>query len=91
MATVLPLVAEFDTQVALPSLAHGYLDIRVKEDTMSAGLFALSCPSCGTELEVKYDAVGACTSCGSSYLIRFGHLIPTSSTPQERVALLSEG
>jgi hypothetical protein len=64
----------------------------VEEELMSAGLFALSCPTCGTELEVKHDAVGACTSCRSSFLIRFGHLIPVGpSTPAEPVAVLAEG
>ena len=57
---------------------------------MSAGLFALSCPDCGTDLAVGYDAVGACVGCGRTYLIRFGHLIPIGSTTADSVALVSE-
>jgi hypothetical protein len=57
---------------------------------MSTGLFALSCPVCETELEVEHDAVGVCVSCGSRYLIRFGHLIPLDSTSAESAALVTE-
>ena len=59
---------------------------------MSAGLFALSCPECDAELEVDADAQGSCMVCRSRYLIRFGHLIPVSSTTSaESVALFAEG
>ncbi|MCU1504810.1 MAG: hypothetical protein JWM12_4164 [Ilumatobacteraceae bacterium] len=48
---------------------------------MSAGLFTLSCPQCGTGLDVDQAGVAACPGCGSSYLSRFGHLIPTGGYP----------
>jgi len=46
---------------------------------MSAGLFVLSCPDCGTELEVDHLGAGSCGNCGHSFLSRFGHLIPVDS------------
>jgi hypothetical protein len=59
---------------------------------MSAGLFALSCPICGAELKVNHRAVGLCFSCQKSYLVRFGHLIPTDPTgTAEPAALIAEG
>jgi hypothetical protein len=68
------------------------VDIRVKEELMSAGLFALSCPDCGAELEITDGAEETCVGCGSTYLIRFGHLIPMGSTTvKERLAVLAEG
>jgi hypothetical protein len=43
---------------------------------MSAGLFALSCPNCGSDLTVDQRGTGSCLGCGRSYLNRFGYLIP---------------
>ena len=42
---------------------------------MSTGLFALSCPTCGDELELDPAGAAACTGCGQAYLSRFGYLI----------------
>jgi len=46
---------------------------------MSAGLFAVNCPECGTELELDERGAGLCKNCGHAYLSRFGHLIPVTS------------
>ena len=43
---------------------------------MSAGLFTVTCPECGVELELDELGHGLCNNCGHSYLSRFGHLIP---------------
>lgn len=50
---------------------------------MSAGLFAVNCPECGTELEVDHLGTGSCKNCGHSYLSRFGHLIPLATMEME--------
>ena len=42
---------------------------------MSTGLFALSCPTCGDELELDQAGTAACAACGQAYLSRFGYLI----------------
>ncbi len=42
---------------------------------MSTGLFALSCPTCGDDLELDQAGAAACTGCGQAYLSRFGYLI----------------
>lgn len=46
---------------------------------MSIGLFAVRCPHCDSELSVEADAHSVCTTCSTSFLMRFGHLIPTES------------
>ena len=44
---------------------------------MTAGLFALSCPECGGQLETDLlGTTGTCAPCERAYLHRFGHLIP---------------
>jgi len=53
---------------------------------MSAGLFALNCPYCGTELQVDHVGTGSCVACGQIFLSRFGHLIPIDPTATRTVA-----
>jgi len=55
---------------------------------MSTGLFALTCPNCGTDLEVDPNSAAMCVVCLSSYLIRFGHLIPIGTTARTESAVL---
>ena len=43
---------------------------------MSTGLFALSCPTCGDDLELDQAGAAACgRAAGQAYLSRFGYLI----------------
>lgn len=58
---------------------------------MSAGLFALTCPRCGQDLEVDHLGAVSCVGCGRSYLSRFGYLIPTDLTEDLPAALHAEG
>ena len=41
---------------------------------MSSGLFAVVCPSCGTEMRAVAGAQHRCTTCGTTYVARFGYL-----------------
>jgi ribosomal protein L37E len=47
---------------------------------MSSGLFAVVCPRCGREISTDDAGEQTCTSCGATYLSRFGHLIAQSAT-----------
>jgi hypothetical protein len=44
--------------------------------SMSAGLFAPTCPECSGELEIDHNGIGICAGCNRGYLNRFGYLIP---------------
>ena len=50
---------------------------------MSSGLFAVVCPRCGTE--ISSDPLGrhTCHGCTTSYVIRFGHLLPLAGSRRE--------
>jgi hypothetical protein len=41
-------------------------------------MFSLVCPDCGGQLAVDGDATAACRSCRRQFIVRLGHLIPTS-------------
>jgi hypothetical protein len=43
---------------------------------MVGGLFSISCPQCGSEIDLDATGHGACSTCRRSYLHRFGQLIP---------------
>jgi len=43
---------------------------------MSTSLFTMSCPACGEVLSTDSQEIHSCMSCGRTYLLRFGHLVP---------------
>ncbi len=50
---------------------------------MSIGVFAVTCPGCGSALSAQRRAQ-RCDVCSETYLVRFGHVVKVSSTAPER-------
>jgi hypothetical protein len=43
---------------------------------MESGMFTARCPSCHGPLEIQGDGDGHCPHCGTTFVQRFGWLVP---------------
>ncbi len=65
--------------VGMPCMA----ETRTRRSEMSIGVFAVTCPGCGSALSAQRRPQ-RCDVCSETYLVRFGHVLKLETTESGR-------